>query len=171
MLKNPLIAAELQAFHEHQRDSTLADADFVLEQSVRLYDRAMGDAPVEVDVIEVKDGVSTLKTLEKRDYNPGIARQALELIGRHTSVQAFQDNVEHTHTHRLEQALARRGKQVEARAANRIIEGTGHEILGHDDKGTRGEGVERGSISREVIDQATPADEKTTNERGRAQDE
>ena len=122
LLKHPIIKEEIERWHDVQRKQTMADATFVLEQSVRLYDRAMGDAPIEVDVIEEdkETGKQRVVTLEKREYQPAIARQALELIGRHTSVQAFQDNVEHTHTHKLEQALARRSKLVEARATNAI---------------------------------------------------
>ena len=121
LLAHPVISREVDKWHKAQSDATIADAGFVLEQSIRLYDRAMGDAPIEVDVIDEVDGVSTVRTVEKREYNPAIARQALELIGRHTSVQAFQDNVEHTHTHRLEQALANRTKQVERKAEQRQL--------------------------------------------------
>ena len=121
LLAHPVISREVDKWHKAQSDATIADAGFVLEQSIRLYDRAMGDAPIEVDVIDEVDGVSTVRTVEKREYSPAIARQALELIGRHTSVQAFQDNVEHTHTHRLEQALANRTKQVERKAEQRQL--------------------------------------------------
>jgi hypothetical protein len=127
MMRHPIIQSSIKAWTAAQQAQTVADANFVLKQSVRLYDRAMGDAPVEVDVIDTvtnKDGSTShvARTVETREYNPAIARQTLELIGRHTSVQAFQDNVEHKHTHRLEQALARRGKQVEAAAEARVIE-------------------------------------------------
>jgi hypothetical protein len=165
MTKHPVIARELAAYHNAQINNTIADANFVLEQSVRLYDRAMGDATVEVDVIETvrNDDGTTCKrarTIERRDYNPAIARQALELIGRHTSIQAFQDNVEHTHTHRLEQALARRSKLVEAAADARIIEGTSEVII---ENTTRPAGAEdkRGSISPEVNSNAPNAPTET----------
>ena len=127
MMNHPLVKIEIAKYKQAQSEQNIADANYVLSQSVRLYDRAMGDIPIEIDVIDTirqDDGTlaNVTRTVERRDYNPAIARQALELIGRHTSVQAFQDNVEHKHTHRLEQALARRGKAVEARAEARTIE-------------------------------------------------
>lgn len=159
LLKNPVIAGEIALFDEAQQNAMIADAGFVLEQSVRLYDRAMGDQAVEVDVIDkVKqdDGstVSRLRTLTQRLYNPGIARQALELIGRHTSIQAFQDNVEHTHTHKLEQALARRGKQVEERAhANGDIDGVAHQVPDSEIPALPPGEQKRGCIEAEVIEE------------------
>jgi len=76
----------------------------------------MGDEPIEVDVVTPS---GEQRTIARRDYNPQVAKAALELIGRHTQVQAFKENVEHSHTHRLEQELARKGKQVEDAAARR----------------------------------------------------
>ena len=55
------------------------------------------------------------------NFNHAGVKAALELIGRHTRVQAFKDTIEHSHTHRLEKALARRGKEVEQAALERML--------------------------------------------------
>ncbi len=52
LINHPIIAKEIAAWKNAQSKLTIADAGFVLEQSVRLYDRAMGDAAIEVDVID-----------------------------------------------------------------------------------------------------------------------
>jgi hypothetical protein len=127
LLRRPEIAKAVQQYRDRAAEATQVDANFVLEQSVHLYDVSMGNTAVEVDA-----GVDKLGhpiTIERRDLNLTVASKALELIGRHTTVQAFQDNVEHNHTHRLEKALQAKAKQVEAAAANRTtIEGNYTEV-------------------------------------------
>jgi phage terminase small subunit len=119
ILSKPMVADYLQARREKLAEVTGVNAEYVLRQAIRLYKRAMGDEPIEIDVV---DSSGELKTIERREYNPQVARQALELIGRHTQVQAFKDTVEHSHTHRLEQALALKSKQVEKAATQRTLE-------------------------------------------------
>ena len=121
----PHIAALIETARKKAEQALIADATFVLEQSIRLYDRAMGDAAVEVDHIDKHGNVSVI---ERREYNPAIAKGALELIGRHTTVQAFQDNIEHNHTHRLERALAKAHQSIEANAVPRDITAQGEVI-------------------------------------------
>jgi len=138
LANNPVIAGHIEKAFQKELDNLGIDAGFVLEQSVRLYDRAMGDEGIEIDVIDVVDGVHKPRTITERRYDPQVAKASLELIGRHTSVQAFQDNVEHTHTHRLEQRLAQRSKQVEHAATQpTIIEGTA-QVIEEDPTGREG---------------------------------
>jgi hypothetical protein len=118
ILSKPMVAAYLQTKREKLTEVTGINAEYVLRQSIRLYNRAMGDEPFEIDVVAPS---GELKTIERREYNPAIARQALELIGRHTQVQAFRDTIEHSHTHRLEKALARKSKEVEKAALERNL--------------------------------------------------
>ncbi len=133
LTRQPDIAAAIKRYREKAADDLGIDARFVLEQSVRIYDRAMGDEGVEVDLLTtLKDGSQVLVPFERREHHPAIAVKALELIGKHTSIQAFQDNVEVTHTHRLELALAAKQKQVEARAVGTTIEGECIEICNDD---------------------------------------
>jgi phage terminase small subunit len=113
LLTKPEIAHAVAGYRKKAGDQIEVDAAFVLQQSVRIYDRAMGDEGVDVDHID-KHG--ELVTCSVREHMPAIAVKALELIGKHTTVQAFQENVEHTHTHRLEQALQARQKAVERKA-------------------------------------------------------
>lgn len=128
---NPVIAAAIQQARELAMQNLGVNAEFVLAQSLRLLDRAMGDEAIEVEVVDkVKQADGSIlhvpRIIEVRRYDPAVASKQIEQIGRHTSVQAFQDNVEHTHTHYLEQRLAQRHKQIEQRAAqrNEALEGT-----------------------------------------------
>ena len=119
LLRDPRIKAILEEAERRALAALNVNAKFVLDESVRLYRIAIGDEPVAVDhVITNKDGSRSVSAILRRETNLPIARQALELIGRHTSVQAFQDNIEHTHTHYLEQALSKRTKVIEGRAVN-----------------------------------------------------
>ena len=118
-LRQAEVLEYLESKREKLTKATGINAEYVLRQSIRLYNRAMGDEPIEIDIVAPS---GELRTIERREYNPQVARQALELIGRHTQVQAFKDTVEHSHTHRLEQALARRSKEVEKLALERKLE-------------------------------------------------
>ena len=159
LLRLPAIKRKIDTYLAKAAQANQVDANFVLEQSIRIYDRAMGDEAVEIDVI-AKDG--TVRAVEERSHNPAIAVKALELIGKHTSIQAFQDNVEHTHTHRLEQALAARQKQVESKAAAQpdVIEGRAQRI--DHDTGAHAveEEAEKGGSSPEVRPNAEIAQAK-----------
>lgn len=104
-------------------DAVNWSARTVLDESVMLYNRCMGyePHPVEVTTKDPKTGEYVTTIVHHRSFNPAGARAALELIGRNTGIQAFQDNVEVSHTHYLEQALAKRAKAVEARAASLTV--------------------------------------------------
>ncbi len=115
LVNSPAIAAILADTESRAIDRLQLNAEFVLNETARLYDRAMGDVGIPVDVLDSSDE-SGVREILRREYNPSIARQCLEQIGRHKSVQAFQDNVEHSHTHYLESRLAARSKVIEGRA-------------------------------------------------------
>ena len=167
LANNPIIAGHIEKAFQKELNNLGIDAGFVLEQSVRLYDRAMADEAVEIDVINVVDGVHVPTSVQERRYDPQVAKASLELIGRHTSVQAFQDNVEHNHTHRLEQRLAARSKQVEEKAAQRsIIDGTAQEIIEVESTGHRGgQESEKEGASGGRSNEGTNAPGKTSSER------
>ena len=59
---------------------------------------------------------------ELSNTNLNAAISALELIGKHSSVQAFSQKVEVNHTNHLEQILNERCKAVEDAAAKRKLE-------------------------------------------------
>ena len=96
LMRNPLIQARIQKATTRAVAACDWSARTVLEQSIKLYDRCMGEGDYA--------------------FNPQGARAALELIGRNTGIQAFTENIEVSHTHRLEQALSRRAKVIEGRA-------------------------------------------------------
>ena len=121
MTKHPVISKLIAEALERQNQKIVIDAGFVLAESKRLYDRAMGDAPISDRVTIETDpetGQERVKAVLRHEYDPATARQALQMIGQHKSVQAFTQTVEHSHTHRLEQRLAARSKQIEASAGN-----------------------------------------------------
>lgn len=121
-----LSQAEVVDYLESKREAltvaTGINAQWVLEQSVRLYDRCMGDAsyPVEYQRTDPETGIVTVETYYIRSFNPAGAKAALELIGRNRGIQAFKDNVEVSHTHHLEQALTKRAKAVETAALRKL---------------------------------------------------
>jgi len=132
LLQNPLIKALIRKATARLDEALVADAGFVLKQSKRLYHRAMGDEPVPGPVVidrDPKTGEERVTATETIEYDPATARQALQLIGQHKDVQAFTVTVEHSHTHRLEQRLAARSKQIEGQAgaiqADPILTGQG----------------------------------------------
>ncbi len=82
----------------------------------------MGDEayPIEYEHTDPETGEITVETYYMRSFNPAGAEAALELIGRNRGIQAFKDNVEVSHTHYLEEALAKRAKIVEASAIRKL---------------------------------------------------
>ena len=97
MLRNPQVAALLARAEAKAHKEIDWNAKRVLQESVRLYDRVMGDE-------------------EGYTFNASAARAALELIGRNTGIGAFSDQIDVTHTHYLEAQLAKRSKVIEGRA-------------------------------------------------------
>jgi hypothetical protein len=119
LLQNPLVKVIIEKATARLDEKIVTDASFVLEQSRRLYDCAIGDEPVPGDAIITVDpdtGAETVTVPQVRQYDPATARQALQLIGQHKSVQAFTVTIEHSHTHVLEQRLAARSKVIEGMA-------------------------------------------------------
>ena len=119
LLQNPLVRQLIAKATARLDEKIITDSSFVLKQSRRLYDRAMGDEAIPGDAVVTVDpetGEESVHVPETRQYDPATARQALQLIGQHKDVQAFSVTVEHSHTHRLEQRLAARSKVVEGRA-------------------------------------------------------
>jgi hypothetical protein len=120
-----MVAQYLQSRQDKLTEVTGINAEFLLRQSKRLYDRAMGDEPVAGETTIETDpetGQEVVIKTERRDYDPTTARHALQLIGQHKSVQAFSQTVEHNHTHTLENRLAARSKAIEKAAIKRNLE-------------------------------------------------
>ena len=127
LLRKAQVREYLDSKAQKLREETDINAKWVLEEAVRLYRMAMGDTPtVQERIVEKQDedGNIVCKTelVELRKTDLRAAVRALWLIGKHTAIQAFSQKVEVKHTHRLEQILAKRSKQVEERATNRKLE-------------------------------------------------
>jgi len=122
LLQNAMVQTNIKEHQKLVQVKTGVDAAWVLKQSIRLYHRCMGDAdyPIEYTHQDKETGKLVTTVHQERSYNPQGARAALELIGRNRAVQAFKENIEVSHTHRLEQALAKRAKTVEAAALRRL---------------------------------------------------
>jgi hypothetical protein len=127
LLRNPHVQGYLDEQGQKISERAEVNAQWVLEQSVRLYKMAAGEIPViEERIVEKQgeNGNTTYETeyVELRKTDLGAAIRALEMIGKHMAVQAFSKKVEVSHTHRLEQALARRGKLVEDAVVGQKLE-------------------------------------------------
>ncbi len=122
LLQNARVKAYIKEHQKLVQVKTGVDAAWVLKESIRLYHRCMGDEayPVEYERTDPETGIVTVETVYRRSFNPTGAKAALELIGRNAGIQAFKENIEVSHTHYLEQALARRAKAVEDRATRSI---------------------------------------------------
>jgi hypothetical protein len=103
ILSKPMVADYLESRRQELTEATGVNAEYVLRQSIRYLEIVFGDRPAPTN------------------FNPAGVKGALELIGRHTRVQAFKDTIEHSHTHRLEKALARKSKEVEKAALERNL--------------------------------------------------
>ena len=105
LLQNVKVIAEISIHQDKVAEKINVTAEYVLRQSVRYLEIAFGDIPA------------------PQNFNPSGVKGALEIIGKHVAVKAFQENIEHKHVHRLEQRLAQRSKQIEDRAtANQKLE-------------------------------------------------
>ena len=102
-LRQAEVVEYLESKREKLTEITGINAEYVLRQSIRYLEIAIGDRPA------------------PENFNHAGVKAALELIGRHTRVQAFKDTIEHSHTHRLEKALARKSKEVEKAALERNL--------------------------------------------------
>jgi len=118
LLQLPHIEQAIIQAEQIALDQLAVDAQFVLKENLRLYQRAMGDESfdhVEVDT-DPDTGQERVSVTSQRSYDPATAHKALTSIGQHRDVQAFSQVIEHTHTHVLEQRLAARSKLIEGRA-------------------------------------------------------
>ncbi len=98
-LKNPLVQAAIDHAKAARSQRLQVDADYVLKGAVELFERCMQRSPV-ADA----DG-------EYKFQHTG-AGKALEIIGRHVSVQAFKEKVEMSIENELVDRLMRGRKRL-----------------------------------------------------------
>jgi phage terminase small subunit len=102
-LRQAEVVEYLESKREELTEATGVNAEYVLRQSIRYLEIAIGDRPT------------------PENFNHAGVKAALELIGRHTRVQALKDTIEHSHTYQLEQRLAVKSKAVEKAALERNL--------------------------------------------------
>lgn len=98
-----MVADYLNSRRLELTEATGVNAEYVLRQSIRYLEIAFGDKPA------------------PKNFNVSAVKGALEIIEKHAKVRAFQDNVEHSHIHRLERALASKSQVVEKEPAKRKL--------------------------------------------------
>jgi hypothetical protein len=124
VLRKPQVKEYLEQQSKKVTERADVNAQWVLEESVRLFKMVMGDIPaVQEKMIKKKtENDNTIYEIERYELcntNLTAAIRALELIDKHTSVQAFSQKVEIHHTHHLEKILNVRCNAVERAAAER----------------------------------------------------
>ncbi|WP_085905834.1 terminase small subunit [Kiloniella majae] len=98
-LKNPLVQDAIEHAKSVRSQRLQVDADYVLKGAVELFERCMQRSPV-------ADGDGEYK------FQHTGAGKALEIIGRHVSVQAFKEKVEMSIENELVDRLMRGRKRL-----------------------------------------------------------
>lgn len=133
LLRNPKIAEELAARATAIRETIESTAETVLERAEDLFLMALGEKPcIHEKMVSKKQEDGTYEfikvTHHLRNTNLAMANQILQTIGRNRLVQAFQDNLEVSHTHYIEEQLAHAEKQAEERARLRLAASNGEQV-------------------------------------------
>jgi phage terminase small subunit len=123
LLQNAKVKEYIANHQEKVAEKIDITAESVLRDAIRFRDIAFGDLPgIYERMVKGPETGEYHKVIDRlRQFNPTALGKALELIGRNKSVQAFRETVEVSHTHRLEQALARKSKEVEKAALERTL--------------------------------------------------
>jgi len=96
LLSHVKVSAYVRKLQAEQSERLAIDADYILTQAIRVYDRCMEEVqPMTVlngEVIPDENGNVVCK------FNAAAALKALELAGKHVNVQAFNEkhSVDHT---------------------------------------------------------------------------
>jgi len=104
LLKNINVREALDIALAKRSERTQIDADYVLAQAVKLHERCMQ----EISPFTDKKGNHLVDEQGRPIYvfNAAGAAKALELVGKHVKVQAFQENINHKGLDRLAERLA-----------------------------------------------------------------
>jgi len=100
LLENVRIKEAIAKHQERGQEKIDVTAETVLRDAIRFRDIAFGDLPgiYEHMVKDSETGEHKRITDQLCQFNPQALGKALELIGRNRVVQAFKENIEHTHT-------------------------------------------------------------------------
>lgn len=104
-LTKPLVKEAIDAAMAAREERTQIDADYVLRQAVKLHERCMQ----EIEPFRDRKGEHVHDEHGRPLYvfNANGAARALELIGKHVNIQAFQDNLNVTGVDALAERLSR----------------------------------------------------------------
>jgi phage terminase small subunit len=111
LIADPRIKAAIAHAQAERAERTQTDADWVLRQAREVYERV-------VQQVEPALHPKTRRQLKTEDgrplftFNAAAALRALEIIGKHVSVQAFEERVSMTADKELVEILQARGRQV-----------------------------------------------------------
>jgi phage terminase small subunit len=123
LLANVRIKEAIAKHQERVQEKINVTAETTLRDAIRFRDIAFGDIPgtYERMVKDPETGEQIKVIAQLRQFNPQAVGKAIELMGRNRLVQAFQDSVEVSHTHKLVEILNERTKKVKAAAEARKL--------------------------------------------------
>lgn len=103
------IQERIAELKQERSQRTQIDADWVLMAAKKIYDRCMQEEPIldrEGNPVVVTDGNGELVAAYRFDSSG--ANKALDTIGKHVNVQAFNEKVTSEVTHKVDKSLADR---------------------------------------------------------------
>lgn len=109
---NPDVKAEIERRRTERAQKAAIDAEYVLQQAVKLHERCMQ----EVEPFTDRKG-NHIHDEEGRPlyvFNANGAARALELVGKHIGVQAFKEQVAHDVTDALADRLVRAAERLKS---------------------------------------------------------
>lgn len=92
LLRNVQVAAALSDAQTKRAERVEIDADYVLRQAVKLHERCMQEVSPIVD--RKGQQVTDEAGNPLFEFNAAGAAKALELVGRHVSIQAFKEKID-----------------------------------------------------------------------------
>ena len=109
LLINVNIQSKIAELKQERSQRVQIDADWVLMAAKKIYDRCMQEEPIldrDGNPLKVVDGNGVIVAAYKFDSSG--ANKALDTIGKHVSVQAFNEKVTSEVTHKVDKSLADR---------------------------------------------------------------
>lgn len=90
MLRKPKIAEKINELKQDREEKLEVNAEWVLKEAIEIYKIAKGELPHTTSY--KKNGVSTKVDIHKTNLRE--ACKALEIIGKHTSIKAFEKEID-----------------------------------------------------------------------------
>jgi phage terminase small subunit len=94
LLKKTSVAKAIQKKIQERSRRTEINADWVLSQAAEVFKVAMGQSETKIVVREsIGDGMTEHRTQEMEKHDLASANKALEIIGKHIDIKAFDNSV------------------------------------------------------------------------------